>query len=428
LKALKPALCALAMNCALAAGASPFIGAGDSFISYSSWDAAYCLGFTPQAAPASGFSTHANIGLDGIPFPRAWYELGAGYRWLDAAPLLSLPNASLRLGYRFPILPFMALSPFIGAELSLPLGRDPLLPIASVTAGLRASFRLHGKSYITISPEYIFPISSDIPSSVSLSASFRNEEIWHMADTGPDSGYIAAFPPIFSPDQDGVDDTVEIALFDIRRDRVKAWTLTVFSPDGTAFRTMRGDGPPPERIAWDGSSDSGAAVEPGEDFSISLELRSANAASTTYTGSATIDVLVQKDGERFKIRVPDINFPSNSYELGDATSRYLVDENRMVLTRIATLFKRFPGYSLTVEGHANSEHWANPEEFEKEQRLELQPLSELRAQAVKDALASLGVEEARIKVRAYGGTRPVYPFQDLKNAWKNRRVEFILSK
>jgi outer membrane protein OmpA-like peptidoglycan-associated protein len=416
------------MACALAAGASPFIGAGDSFISYSSWDATYCLGFPPQAEPASGFSTQANFGLDGIPLPRAWYELGAGYRWLDAAPLLSLPNAGLRLGYRFPILPFMALSPFVGAELSLPLGRDPLLPIASVSAGLRASFRLHGKSYITLGPEYSFPISGDMPSSVFLSASFRNEEQWHMADKGADSGHIAAFPPIFSPDQDGVDDTVEIALFDIRRDRVKAWTLAIFSPDGTAFRTMRGDGPPPERISWDGGSDSGAAVEPGQDFSISLELRSANASSTTYHSSATIDVLVQKDGDRYKIRVPDINFPSNSYELGDATSRYLVDENRMVLTRIATLFKRFPGYALTVEGHANSEHWAIPEEFEKEQRQELQPLSELRARAVKDALVSLGVEEARIKVRAYGGTRPVYPFQDTKNAWKNRRVEFILSK
>ena len=27
-----------------------------------------------------------------------------------------------------------------------------------------------------------------------------------------------------------------------------------------------------------------------------------------------------------------------------------------------------------------------------------------------------------------GGTEPVVPFSDLKNRWKNRRVEFILIK
>jgi outer membrane protein OmpA-like peptidoglycan-associated protein len=44
------------------------------------------------------------------------------------------------------------------------------------------------------------------------------------------------------------------------------------------------------------------------------------------------------------------------------------------------------------------------------------------------ALAGLGIAESRITTEGMGASRPIVPFSDLVNRWKDRRVEFILIK
>jgi hypothetical protein len=63
---------------------------------------------------------------------------------------------------------------------------------------------------------------------------------------------------------------------------------------------------------------------------------------------------------------------------------------------------------------------------QREQDAELQPLSELRARTVVDYLVGLGVSRNRLSAFGIGGARPVIPYADRDNWWKNRRVEFIL--
>jgi outer membrane protein OmpA-like peptidoglycan-associated protein len=134
---------------------------------------------------------------------------------------------------------------------------------------------------------------------------------------------------------------------------------------------------------------------------------------------------VIKEGDHYKIRVPDILFPSNSADLNSVEAKQFLEANRGTLTKLAGLFSRFPDYAMVVEGHANSVYWSDKAAFAQEQEKILIPLSASRAITVANALMSLGVSPSRIRTRALGGSRPAYDF-DSPDASKNRRVEFIL--
>lgn len=425
-----PLPCSLALAVIIVSGAqaSPFLEPGESFRSVTAWEASGWLGF-PTEGMTPGFGGRASLGFEGLPLQNAWWEIGIGYRWLDPAGsgFLSAPGADLRLGLRIPFA-FMSVSPYAGVEALLPLGEDVSGPAFAAQAGARADFRLYGRRYLSLGSGLSWPFDPALPPSASLSASFRNEEEWFLGGRAREAASLSVSLDIFSPDGDGVDDRVSITAKIPPGQDTGAWTLRIVSPRGKTHRAFKGKGTLPSSFVWDGSSDSGRAVEPGEIYTVRLERGSGLFRETIARAKVMIDILLVKEGDRYKIRVPDIRFPPDSYALGDATSSYLVSENRMALSRIALLFKRFPGYSLSVEGHANSIHWADPEAYEVEEREELQPLSRRRADAVRAALMSLGVDGARIKVRAFGGTRPIYAFGDSANAWKNRRVEFLLSR
>lgn len=100
------------------------------------------------------------------------------------------------------------------------------------------------------------------------------------------------------------------------------------------------------------------------------------------------------------------------YYFGNASSN-LTPQSKAKLKATAHWLKVNPDKSIVVEGHAstNGNHAAN------------QSLSEVRANAVKDQLVSLGVDESRISVEAYGSDRPeVQPGASPKN----RRVIITL--
>jgi outer membrane protein OmpA-like peptidoglycan-associated protein len=103
---------------------------------------------------------------------------------------------------------------------------------------------------------------------------------------------------------------------------------------------------------------------------------------------------------------------ASHYYFGNASSS-LTSQSKAKLKATARYLVANPDKSVVIEGHAstNGNHAAN------------QSLSEVRANAVKDQLVSLGVEESRISVEAFGSERP--EFKPGASA-KNRRVVIVL--
>ena len=86
-------------------------------------------------------------------------------------------------------------------------------------------------------------------------------------------------------------------------------------------------------------------------------------------------------------------------------------------------------YSVRIEGHANNITGTEAEETSTDNgNIPLVPLSEERADLVRDMLISFGVNGGRLSTVGMGGRQPVVPRADRANWWKNRRVEFILDK
>jgi flagellar hook assembly protein FlgD len=263
-----------------------------------------------------------------------------------------------------------------------------------------------------------------------------------LLQSGPPQLTLDLDPQPFSPDNDGTNDELLVSLGVKSVSPVSEWSLEILDPENHRFILFSGKGTPSAQLKWDGRSGTGELVQSASDYTAVFSVKDGlgNAASVKKT--LAVDVLVMKDGNRLRIIIPSINFKPNTPDFqtayiedkdkGDAQSQTKADDrvrkNLAVLKRLAEIFTKYQRYKIGIEGHAVMVNYADPAKGQKEQDSELIPLSQKRADAVKDYLVKLGIASARITTEGIGGARPVVPFSDLDNRWKDRRVEFWLDR
>jgi len=196
------------------------------------------------------------------------------------------------------------------------------------------------------------------------------------------------------------------------------------------FKSWGGTGAPAKSFTWDGRSDKGELVESATDYPFVFTVSDVLGNSARVEGAISVDVLVIRDGDRLKIKVPSIVFRPNGADFNglDADT---VANNTKVIKRIAQILNKFKDYGILIEGHANSEGKIggySAASIASEETKELLPLSTGRAELVKKLLGDNGVDLRRLSTKGMGSSEPVVDFKDAQNRWKNRRVEFILIK
>jgi peptidoglycan-associated lipoprotein len=98
-------------------------------------------------------------------------------------------------------------------------------------------------------------------------------------------------------------------------------------------------------------------------------------------------------------------------------SSEITTEARAILDQNAAVFKRFPTWAVTIEGHCDERGTA-------EYNL---ALGERRAVAARMYLVSLGISGDRLRTVSYGKEFPFDPGQT-EGAWaKNRRAHFVIT-
>jgi len=238
---------------------------------------------------------------------------------------------------------------------------------------------------------------------------------------------ITASPLPFSPDGDGVNDSLQLKLESPPNRTVSSWAVQITDPMGNDFITWKGSGEPQRFITWDGKARNGELVQAGMDYKAIFSVTSPGGAVASTQTTVPIDVLVIREGNRLVINVPSIHFAGFSSDLFDVKLPEL-EKNLQVIRRIAQILQRYPDYQITVEGHAAHIFWREGPQKRAEQQQVLIPLSRDRAQEVKEALIIIGIDGKRMKVVGLGGSDQAVPDSDRQNMWKNRRVRFILEK
>jgi outer membrane protein OmpA-like peptidoglycan-associated protein len=148
---------------------------------------------------------------------------------------------------------------------------------------------------------------------------------------------------------------------------------------------------------------------------------------TTVQKTIPVDILVIKDGDKLRVRISSITFQANTADYVNVEPDRAT-KNQATLQRLAEIFKKYAKYKIQIEGHANLVNFDNPAKAKVEQEQELLPLSKKRADSIREALIALGIDAGRITTYGIGAAQPVVPFSDLDNRWKNRRVEFIMTR
>jgi outer membrane protein OmpA-like peptidoglycan-associated protein len=226
-----------------------------------------------------------------------------------------------------------------------------------------------------------------------------------------------------------VDDLLSIFLKARDESGIGNWRFDIREPQtNNLFQSWNGGGEPPEKLDWNGKSPGGELVQSASDYRYAFTASDTLGNTSVSEGIIPVDVLVIREGNILRIRIPSIMFgpDSSTFEALDEEAR---ENNNWILRRIAQVLGKFSTYQVKVEGHAN--YTTPPEQAEerrREQDKELQPLSEERARTVVDYLVDLGVNRSRLSPYGIGGARPLVDYTDRDGWWKNRRVEFILEK
>ena len=234
-------------------------------------------------------------------------------------------------------------------------------------------------------------------------------------------------PQPFSPDNDGSEDELNIAPVITDISEIETWDIEITDPKGNHFTNFTGTGTPSQSIIWNGISDTGELVQAASDYSLTMTITDIVGNTNTIEKTINVDVLVIRDGNKLYIIVPSITFKPNTSNYKNVNAE-AYEKNMWTLNRLAVIFKKYKSYQIEIEGHAVSIYWYDEEKAAKEQTDELIPLAKKRAEAIKQALVELGIEEERISTVGIGALRPIVPFSDKENRWKNRRVEFVLIK
>jgi hypothetical protein len=202
--------------------------------------------------------------------------------------------------------------------------------------------------------------------------------------------------------------------------------MEIYDPENHLFRSFDSKWPA-KRAVWDGKGFKGDFVLSAEDYPVLVKVRDEFGNVGLLSSVVPVDILMEKTATGFRILSSRIFFKAYTADYLDV-SPDLAAQNVKRIADMAVKLKKFPDYKIKLVGHAVMIHWDNKALGIIEQRDELLPLSAARAEAVKKALVTKGLESAAFTTSGVGASDQLVPDSNLIDRWQNRRVAFFLDK
>jgi outer membrane protein OmpA-like peptidoglycan-associated protein/flagellar hook assembly protein FlgD len=246
-----------------------------------------------------------------------------------------------------------------------------------------------------------------------------------VLDITPPTGSITLSDPLFSPIEASPTITLRVDASS-RLAKIDSWRMEIYDPENHLFRSFDSKWPTQSAV-WDGKGFKGDFVLSAEDYPVLVQVRDEFGNMGQLKSVVPVDILMEKTPTGFRILSSRIFFKAYTADYQDVRPE-LAEQNNKRLADMAAKLKKFPNYRVRLVGHAVMIHWDNKALGNIEQRDELLPLSRARAEAVKKALVSKGLESFTFTTEGVGASDQLVPDSDLADRWQNRRVAFFLDK
>ena len=151
-----------------------------------------------------------------------------------------------------------------------------------------------------------------------------------------------------------------------------------------------------------------------------LGVRTAEGSAEIKTG--TIMIKTEENTWKISVQIKTLVFDANAATFNSLTPAQKREIDR-ALDGVVAKAMAIDGYRVVVVGYAN-----NVSDTQREHLEELLPLSQARAEAIAAMLVEKGLEQNRVTALGRGGENPIAEWKDKANWWKNRRIEFVITK
>ena len=248
-----------------------------------------------------------------------------------------------------------------------------------------------------------------------------------VIDVTPPRVGVKVVPDPFARTDEGLEGDIYVTIDVEEETEVTRWKADILDNSGEVIRTYNGTGDPSGNITWSAGKEGGEPAIDVEQFTLKMEVRDKGGNVREYSQFVPLDVfLVKKDG-KLHIAVPNIIFGAYQHAL-DSRGPEMEKRNLESIRKVVDIYNRYPAHDLLLEGHALNIYRGVSSSKETAEEEVLVPLTQRRAQTVKEALVERGMEPGKIEIEYYGGTRPIVSVHDISIRWQNRRVEFIMKK
>jgi len=255
----------------------------------------------------------------------------------------------------------------------------------------------------------------------------EDESSSFVLDVTPPRVGVKVVPDPFARTDAGLEGDIYITVDVEEETAITEWTMDIIDNQGEVIRTYNGSGDPSGDITWSAGKQKG---EPGidiEQFTLKLQVSDKGGNMREYSQFVPLDIFLVKRNGKLHIAVPNIIFGAYKHTL-DSRGAEMEKRNIESIRKVVDIYRKYSAHDLLLEGHAlNIYRDVNSTKEAAEEKI-LVPLTQRRAQTVKDALVEGGLRSDKIDIEYFGGTRPIVSVHDMNLRWQNRRVEFIMQK
>ena len=194
----------------------------------------------------------------------------------------------------------------------------------------------------------------------------------------------------------------EFLAYVTRPEQVSSWELTIFDDRSGRVKTLRGEGPTPAPIIWNGTHEDGTTVPGGEIYQYQLTAR--------YGDGSSITSPRRSFGVNYTSAI-SVNLMGGAFRTGSAE---LTPQARKILKETATVMKRLTREKVVINGHTDG---VGSDKYNMD-------LSRRRAEAAAEYFTKVeNLPQERFVVRWFGKTQPAAGNETALGRELNRRVE-----